>query len=362
MTLIPFLLVTAVFLSGSHSISTRAISDEICCSDLNNECFNDNAPWTGFPLPQCPCDMDVTMILYTCNDTTDGSTITSDNLPPNFNGQYKTAWITHGWFGNISNPWLANIKDALLAQGEYCNVIIVGWGGGADDPDYLQSASNTRTVGAAIALVVNNLINNTESDNYCVGHSLGSHVCGQAGQRSKFSRITGLDPAGPFFEDRNWTCGLNPSCADFVDVIHTDGGSSILGPTNVAHFGTLKVLGDVDFYPNGGGNQPGCPPDTLQDLMQLAIGLESIQLTEQNVASSVACNHYRAIWYYLESILTPCFLSRNECTDPENLPASCETPSSNSIQSVGLAANTFVARGIFYLQTGSDNPYCLESF
>ena len=61
---------------------------------------------------------------------------------------------------------------------------------------------------------------------------------------------TGLDPAGPLFEHRDWTVGLNPHCADFVDVMHT--GGRILG------FGTLKVLGHVDMYPNGGRTQPCC--------------------------------------------------------------------------------------------------------
>ncbi len=35
-----------------------------------------------------------------------------------------------------------------------------------------------------------------------VGHSLGKHLMGQAGRKSKvFTRITGLDPAGPSFEN-----------------------------------------------------------------------------------------------------------------------------------------------------------------
>ena len=65
--------------------------------------------------------------------------------------------------------------------------------------------------------------------------------------------LSGIDPAGPLFQDRNWTCGLNPSCADRVDAIHTGGqGSPII------NFGTMKPLGHVDFYPNGAGPQPEC--------------------------------------------------------------------------------------------------------
>jgi len=41
-----------------------------------------------------------------------------------------------------------------------------------------------------------------------------------------------------------------------VDVIHTDMGEMVL--TNGA-FGMKRPTGTVDFYVNGGKNQPGCP-------------------------------------------------------------------------------------------------------
>ena len=65
----------------------------------------------------------------------------------------------------------------------------------------------------------------------------------------------GLDPAGPLFENRDATCGLNPSSADLVDVLHTNGEPGISLILNV---GTMKPLGHIDFYPNGGGDQPQC--------------------------------------------------------------------------------------------------------
>jgi len=74
-------------------------------------------------------------------------------------------------------------------------VIIVGWKLGADNLFYPQPASNIRTLGGEIALVVNNTISNGGSSRalmYCVGHSLGAHTCGQAGQQgAQFGRITG---------------------------------------------------------------------------------------------------------------------------------------------------------------------------
>ena len=47
--------------------------------------------------------------------------------------------------------------------------------------------------------------------------------------------------------------GLRKSDAQFVDNIHTNGGWDAL------NFGTFEALGHVDFYPNTGDRQPGCP-------------------------------------------------------------------------------------------------------
>ena len=60
--------------------------------------------------------------------------------------------------------------------------------------------------------------------------------------------FSGLDPGGPLFEKYDWSDGLNPSCADLVDNIHTDGKGA----------GMMKAVGHIDFYSNGGISQPWC--------------------------------------------------------------------------------------------------------
>lgn len=61
-------------------------------------------------------------------------------------------------------------------------------------------------------------------------------------------RITALDPAFPGFHRKDIK-SLNRDDADFVDVIHTDGG----------YFGEPGPTGTVDFFPNSGhAPQPGC--------------------------------------------------------------------------------------------------------
>lgn len=64
-------------------------------------------------------------------------------------------------------------------------------------------------------------------------------------------RIIGLDPAGPTFFTSNLTERLDPSDAQFVDVIHTD----------PRLFSLSLAMGHVDFYPNYMNlKQPGCNP------------------------------------------------------------------------------------------------------
>ena len=89
---------------------------------------------------------------------------------------------------------------------------------------------------------------------HCIGHSLGAHVCGFLGQAVKedtkydkpiLERITGMDPAGPYFfhnfvdDFPNGQDGqrLDPTDASHVDIIHTD---QLLG--------SMTIMGETDFY------------------------------------------------------------------------------------------------------------------
>uniref|UniRef100_A0A5F9D338 Lipase domain-containing protein n=1 Tax=Oryctolagus cuniculus TaxID=9986 RepID=A0A5F9D338_RABIT len=62
------------------------------------------------------------------------------------------------------------------------------------------------------------------SNVHVIGHSLGAHAAGEAGRRTNgaIGRITGLDPAEPYFQDTPELVRLDPSDAQFVDAIHTD--------------------------------------------------------------------------------------------------------------------------------------------
>nr|KAG5709786.1 hypothetical protein BaRGS_032610 [Batillaria attramentaria] len=166
------------------------------------------------------------------------------------------------WRVVLDAGFLRDIKDELLKQGDY-NVVIVDWGHGSMAL-YGQASANTRVVGAQIAQLIKFLQANTEArpeDMHIIGHSLGSHVAGYAGERLQYlGRITGLDPAQPFFEHMDKAVRLDPTDALFVDVIHTDGDrfySTDFG------LGMDEPCGHVDYFPNGGHDQPGCEADPI---------------------------------------------------------------------------------------------------
>lgn len=128
-------------------------------------------------------------------------------------------------------------------------------------------------IGEYVAAFIEFLVSEVQvsyDDVHILGHSLGAHVAGYAGNYvpGKLGRITGLDPAGPAFETpylKDAEERLDSTDANFVDIIHTCAGS----------LGILRPIGHVDFYPNGGTfRQPGCP--VLSSRMILSTYLQLI--------------------------------------------------------------------------------------
>ena len=95
---------------------------------------------------------------------------------------------------------------------------------------------------------------------HCVGHSLGSHVCANAGFYTqsefgwKIDRITGLDPAGLNFEHSDVALRIDKYDAETT-------GTGITSP-----------LGHADFSPNGGHKVFGI-------LYFVSAGVEKTKLT-----------------------------------------------------------------------------------
>jgi hypothetical protein len=100
---------------------------------------------------------------------------------------------------------------------------MVDWAGGAAGPDYYQAHSNVQTVGEITArFIYSTRINPMQV--HCIGHSLGAHACGYVGRNVKLGRISGLDPAGPLFDDNN---RLRDTDAEFVSLISTFTSSQV---------------------------------------------------------------------------------------------------------------------------------------
>jgi hypothetical protein len=79
-------------------------------------------------------------------------------------------------------------------------------------------------------------------------------------------RVTGLDPAGPFYEDKPLEEKLNSDDAKFVDIIHTS-----------EKFGLATNLGHMDFYQDHGASQV----EACDNLKDRATNLNNVILYEE---------------------------------------------------------------------------------
>ena len=123
---------------------------------------------------------------------------------------------------------------------------------------YGESSVNTWPVGNVIAYVHKEITAKLKIKTYCMGFSLGAHVCGFFGKMTRslnndtpIHKIIGLDPAGPIFEapGHDPELRLNRNDAETVEILHT----------NTVLLGYEDAIGHIDLYINGGSLQPNCP-------------------------------------------------------------------------------------------------------
>ncbi|XP_030425921.1 pancreatic lipase-related protein 2-like [Gopherus evgoodei] len=277
--------------------------EKVCYGRLG--CFSDKPPWAGIPgrylagLPDSPESMNISFTLYTKETRNNSQVISaihsSTIKDSHFCSHRKTRFIVHGFMSTGKRGWVVEMC-LLLVEVEDVNCIAVDWADGAKGI-YISAVNNIRVVGAEIAYFINTLMNMFQycpSHIHIIGHSLGAHAAGDAGRRIRgIKRITGLDPAGPFFEDTPPKVRLDPTDARFVDVIHSNAAQF---PT--VGLGMVNTTGHLDFYPNGGSIMPGCDdviiPLTKKDCRVFA-----------EDANSPICHHSRSHQFYFQSILHP---------------------------------------------------------
>jgi pimeloyl-ACP methyl ester carboxylesterase len=347
------------------SCENSLIYTDICYDDLG--CFTTRPPFsTSFArpialLPDKPEKIDTQFFLYNRNNPSKPRRLQYSMTDAGFNGNLETKFIIHGFIDNGFLKWVLDMKDALLALDDF-NVIVVDWSRTNQFP-YTQATANTQVVGAEIARLINSLSRNNglrAERVHLIGHSLGSHIAGYAGKRlGNLARISGLDPAGPYFENTDPKVRLDKTDATFVDVIHTDGS-----PIFMIGLGLLQPLGHVDFYPNGGKEQPSCA--TTSD--KLFSGLNNIFLGD-NVTfdKAIKCNHMLAVYLYTDSILNRnCKYISYSCKNQDDFElGKCLTcVSSSDCNEMGFWANTKRDLGSLYLKTqdANEHPYCLHNY
>jgi len=247
----------------------------------------------------------------------------------------RVTFVVHGYMGGGANGlglWEPRLAKEL-AEGGFGQdaTIVIDWTRGAHATwedchgfecldDYAVAMADARIVGKYIQRLAAG-VREVVGDVYlgCIGHSVGSHVCGFAskymaledlpGGKLRMSRISGLDPAGPShslvvnlhsalggrsFVDAGYKLArLNKSDADFVDVYISDpGGFGYDITMSVEKEGRKEVLeadmlGHVQFLINGRHYaehkdfQPGCEKNSFK----------------------AGCSHHVAIDLYIDSIL-----------------------------------------------------------
>ncbi|KAK7503999.1 hypothetical protein BaRGS_00004731 [Batillaria attramentaria] len=331
-----FSLVFLTLCAVGHARHTVRFQADGGCEGVHYEplgCFSQGYPFnnTREP-PQNPDFISTSFHLFTRRNRHNGQVLSTRYRGVSVRGSLLDARrpvkiIIHGFLQNYRSPWIVELTQALL-QRDDVNVISVNWAAGSGFP-YTQAAANTRVVGAEVARLITLLGQRkaiSARNVHIIGHSLGAHVAGEAGRQLQdtLGRISGLDPADPNFSFQPTEVRLDPS------------------------YGTLQPMGHVDFYPNGGLDQPGCHSDA-------------------SVFSFVqdAYHEGMTIRLYIESVTSSCPFTAYPCDSAEDFNAGrCLRCGNRPCPSMGYEADMYKRSGTYYLNTtsglssGSNTPFC----
>nr|CAD7267387.1 unnamed protein product [Timema shepardi] len=265
--------------TGCALSSAQPITSELSpVLDQSGQLHWVNLTGIHFPAKRWDATTGVKFYLYTQNNPTTASVITVNDASSlgNFDSSHETKIVVHGWQSSASN--MDEIRSAYISSGQAVNVIMMDWSTGASNLVYEVCRENVVPAGEYLATLINFLASKgmNTANLHIMGHSLGAHIAGVAGNRQTsgtVGRVTGMDPAAP----------LSSNDASFVEVIHTCAGL----------LGWVDPLGHADFYPNGGKlPQPGCGVDVTG-----------------------TCSHSRSHNYFAESITTTVGFKSELCAD-----------------------------------------------
>uniref|UniRef100_G3QKJ4 Phospholipase A1 member A n=1 Tax=Gorilla gorilla gorilla TaxID=9595 RepID=G3QKJ4_GORGO len=292
-------------------------------------------------------DLKVQFLLFvpsnpSCGQLVEGS---SDLQNSGFNATLGTKLIIHGFRVLGTKPsWIDTFIRTLL-HATNANVIAVDWIYGSTGV-YFSAVKNVIKLSLEISLFLNKLLvlGVSESSIHIIGVSLGAHVGGMVGQLfgGQLGQITGLDPAGPEYTRANVEERLDAGDALFVEAIHTD----------TDNLGIRIPVGHVDYFVNGGQDQPGCPTFFYAGY------------------SYLICDHMRAVHLYISALENSCPLMAFPCASYKAFLAGrcldCFNPFLLSCPRIGLVEQGGVKieplpkEVKVYLLTTSSAPYCMH--
>jgi len=292
------------------------------------------------------------------------SSVTPEELrAQGFDSRRSTKFIAHGW--NSGGDFGNGFRKGYHAHPAMAyNVIAVHWQPLSTWDNYFTAAKNSVKVGQyagevlGLDLLINGLGQKPEQI-HAIGHSLGAHLVGHFARTIQFkagsiARVTGLDPAKPWFDLSDESNRISKEDATLVDIIHTNSGFLLDGRLSI-----LEPLGDVDYYPNGGQHQPGCT-DACFGIFCLEIDLWDF--------FNGACSHARAWEYYHESIVVSTeaenFISKGCASWDEYEGQNCIEenliPMGESLTLDDIGKEKVRYEG-FYLETNEEAPFSRSS-
>lgn len=277
-------------------------------------CYPVTPPWTSERrpialLPQSPEELGVRFVFFNAKNRGIPQHLNKYSLyldmpeiieEAKINPNKTIYFISHGFLEKGATKWIETMMNRLLDKDPESTVIVIDWGLGSNPP-YNQAVANIRLIGNIAAHFIKEMmvqLQMTHLDNvHMIGHSLGAHLSGYTGSTLSndlnvtIGRITGLDPAELAFTETDALVRLDPTDAKFVDIIHSDATPFVpkIG------LGLFEPIGHVDFYPNGGFNQPDCDRSFWKQKNRFVTTMFQF----------FSCSHSRSHMYFTESITNP---------------------------------------------------------
>ncbi|XP_013200038.2 pancreatic lipase-related protein 2 [Amyelois transitella] len=229
----------------------------------------------------------------------------------NYDKTRRTVMLIHGSDGNATSAFNLVLVPAILTASDL-NLIVVDWSEGTDLglPGVVVSANSV----AQFVIWLMGEAEGYEEDYHLIGLGVGGQFAAIASRLAgRLGHVTALDP--PTWQDEE---RLRIGDAMFVEVVFTNSEGDL-----------DEVYGQVDFYPNGGRNMPGCGGDW-------------------------ACNHARSYFYMAESIVSGGFTGTQCASVNDALDGSCDL---SGILQMAAPYASYTARGIFHLETNAAPPF-----